>query len=129
MVEEIAELRLEIDKIKKELAEIKSESKPKPKLSRRIVAQLSMPGIGSWDGRWTGSGARHTVLVGRTKKDELLIGVYSYDFGDGWVARVTIRRAELREKLTGTFWGYDWMIQSIKKHKKIKPDSIVKPRT
>jgi hypothetical protein len=42
-----------------------------------------------------------------------------YDWGDGWSANVKVRLPELREKVINKFMGYEWMIDSIIKNKKI----------
>jgi len=94
-----------------------------PKESNRIIAELSMPNIGSWNGKWTGSERKHTVLVGTGKGYAKLIGDYYYDFGDGWGASVEIRKAAPREKVTNMFCGYEWMIDSIKQHGGIRDPS------
>ena len=80
----------------------------------RLIAELSMPNCGSWNGRWSGERDRFTKEFSRSKKMADKIGRYSYNFGDGWRASVEIREAEPREKVTKKFCGYDWMIDSIK---------------
>lgn len=88
----------------------------------RLIAELTMPNSGSWNGKWSGDKEAFTVVfAGRiNKKNEKLIGNYSYSFGDGWRANVKIREARPRERVTNKFAGYDWMITSIKKHGEIK---------
>ena len=86
--------------------------------SKRIVAELTMPNINSWNGKWSGEEDKYTILV----QDKLAInyiGNYYYDFGDGWAANVEIRKAYPKEKITNNFCGYEWMIESILKNKKI----------
>ena len=78
-----------------------------------------MPNVGSWNGKWTTRDQVHTVLVGSTKKDYELIGSYRYDFGDGWSAQIKIREAEPKERISGKFYGYEWMVHSIRKHGQI----------
>lgn len=87
----------------------------------RLVAELTMPNVRSWNGKWSGANDKYTKLftTSRSPKMKEYIGGYYYNFGDGWGARVTIREAEPREKITNRFCGYEWMIESIKKHKKI----------
>lgn len=81
----------------------------------RLIAELTMPNVGSWNGKWTGERERYTKAISAPAKDaEKLIGSYYYNFGDGWGANVEIRKAEPRERVTNNFCGYDWMISSIK---------------
>ena len=89
-------------------------------MSKRVIAELSMPGVRSWNGRWSGEDDKHTILVGTSKKAEKLIGYYSYRFDDGWVAGVTIREAKPREKVSNKFCGYNWMVDSIRVHGEIR---------
>ena len=81
----------------------------------RLIAELSMPNRGSWNGQWSGQNNRYTksITLGKKKAEEL-IGNYSYCFGDGWRANVQIREPEYRERVTNQFCGYDWMITSIR---------------
>ena len=94
---------------------------------------LSMPNIGSWDGRWTGENNLYAKVVnfGRSKKGEqeakeiLNNGRFYYNFGDGWVACVTVKQVDSKEankirKITRGFCGYDWMIKSIRENGKIE---------
>lgn len=98
--------------------------------------KLSMPNIGSWNGKWSGEDEYFAkIITFRTKekinraKEMLEKGGYIYDFKDGWVASVSIRQVDskeatkLRRKSKG-FRGYDWMIDSI-----IKNDCIVYERS
>lgn len=86
----------------------------------RLIAELSMPNVGSWNGKWSGAGNTYTIAVQTTpKKKNELLGYYYYNFGDGWGAGVTIREPKPREKVTNRFCGYEWMVDSIKKHGKI----------
>ena len=90
-----------------------------------LAFKLSMPGVSSWNGRWSGEGRDYVKLVtfrgkaGENKGQQLLShGSYHYDFGDGWRARVDVEEvgsagaARLRRKSAG-FCGYDWMVDSI----------------
>jgi len=88
----------------------------------RLIAELSMPSNSAWNGRWSGEDTKYTKVFtnSNAKKWREYIGSYRYDFGDGWCARVVIREAEHREKVTNKFCGYEWMISSIKVYKKIK---------
>lgn len=81
---------------------------------KRVIFELSMPSNNSWNGKWSGEGAVYTVAKTMTnaKFDELKPR-YTYSFGDGWIAAVSIREAKPREKATNRFCGYEWMIDSI----------------
>ena len=89
---------------------------------KHFIFSLSMPCVGSWNGRWTGEGKNY--VKGRSFKnsdarlDNFKEDDYWYDFGDGWSACVTVEEVTAREKTkanktTDGFWGYDWMIDSI----------------
>ena len=82
----------------------------------RLIAELTMPNNGSWNGRWSGEKDKYTKVFTKTdpQKNREFIGNYSYDFGDGWRANVEVREAQPRERVTNKFCGYDWMITSIK---------------
>jgi len=86
--------------------------------------ELTMPNVGSWNGRWTGADDLHysskKVSLGKLK--ELLqdgdVENFHYDFGDGWAANVKVYTTNAREneektKLSKGFSGYEWMIDSI----------------
>jgi hypothetical protein len=88
-----------------------------------IVFELSMPGIGSWNHKWTGEDryyAKVRKLYKKSATEILKHGNYEYNFGDGWVARIIVRKvdsneaAKIRKKSIGLA-GYDWMIDSIVK--------------
>ena len=92
-----------------------------------LCFSLSMPGVSSWSGKWSGGSMLYAKVVnfGNGKKanekaQKLLdTGYFSYSFGDGWragisVARVTPQEArKIRSKSNG-FYGYDWMVDSIR---------------
>jgi len=52
----------------------------------RLIAELTMPNVGSWNGQWSGKNNKYTLVFSRTKnkKNEHFIGNYYYNFGDGW---------------------------------------------
>ena len=97
-----------------------------------ICFKLSMPNVGSWNGKWTDANTFYARVInfGQSKKmDEkakviLDKGYYHYNFGDGWSAGISVSQvdakeaASIRRKSAG-FYGYDWMIQSIKDNNKI----------
>ena len=97
-----------------------------------LAFKLSMPGVASWNGRWSGEGREYVIVksLGRSKAAgargaEILAGApYGYGFGDGWFASVSVREVDPAEarKLRRTsagFCGYDWMVESIIRDGKI----------
>lgn len=92
---------------------------------------LSMPGASSWNGKWSGEGTLYARVVkfgknSKTVKDILDKGYFSYSFGDGWRAGVTVKEVDVKEaakirKHSTGFCGYDWMIESIKDKLYIEP--------
>lgn len=92
-------------------------------MGQRVIFQLSMPKNNAWNGKW--SGEENIYTVARTLPDakvEALKPRYTYDFGDGWMAAVSVRRASERERPTNRFCGYEWMIDSILKRNAITAD-------
>jgi len=93
----------------------------------RIEFKLSMPNVGSWNGRWTGQDRNYVhyrnipkdivSFLGLDKKE----GYWHYNFGDGWSAGIRARVMETgkKEKKSDGFYGYEWMIDSIIKINKI----------
>ncbi len=88
-----------------------------------IAFTLSMPSNNSWDGKWSGADRLHVIVKSFRqipKHDDTPIapGRYSYDFGDGWRARVVATIVDrstankLRRRSVG-FSGYDWMVDEI----------------
>lgn len=91
-----------------------------------------MPGVNSWNSRWSGEGREYVIVrsLGRSKgAGELEAQVaaaspYGYDFGDGWRASVSAKLVtpaearKLRRESAG-FAGYDWMVDSIIDHGEI----------
>ena len=89
---------------------------------KRMIFELSMPRNNSWNNKWSGENNKYTVAKKLTKKCvEKLKDYYTYSFGDGWVAAVSVREAKPREKATGKFCGYDWMIDKIIAYGEIRP--------
>ena len=87
----------------------------------RLIFELSMPSNNSWNGKWSGEEQKYTVAKNVTdKKAANLKDYYTYNFGDGWIAGVSIREAKPRERATNKFCGYSWMIDSILAHNEIR---------
>ncbi len=92
-------------------------------MSKRAMFELSMPRNNSWNGKW--SGEENTYTIAKTlpaSKLDNLKPRYTYNFGDGWIAAVSVREAKPREKATNRFCGYEWMIDSILKRDTITSD-------
>ncbi len=103
----------------------------------KVSFQLTMPNVGSWNGKWTGAAKKYWVIrTYRSKEDKEKISnllaardyqSFYYNFGDGWGANIRIEivgpgEARQREKHSAGFCGYEWMINSILKHGKILID-------
>ena len=102
-----------------------------------VVFELSMPNNNAWNNRWSGAGDLYArvLTVSDAKKTrekfEKLIGHHHYNFGDGWTACITVREVSgpAKRKLVKDskgFYGYDWMIKSLRNHGKILNDLQVK---
>ena len=100
-----------------------------------IKFTLTMPNVGSWDGRWSGEGKEYSQVRKYTKKyskekikNVLSKSAYFYNFGDGWSANIrvdvvdAIEKNKSRKRSLG-FNDYDWMIDSIEKVGKIIVES------
>ncbi len=92
-----------------------------------ILFTLTMPNVGSWNGKWSGEGGFYGKIKNLPNdkiKKILEIGNYTYRWDDGWSVNIKV------EKISGTerrgyerkidgFVGYDWMVDSIINHGKI----------
>ena len=88
----------------------------------RIVFNLTMPNVGSWNGVWTGKRPDYnlTKQVSVAKAEELDGQSWYYNFGDGWGASVSARVPTKGERIRSAgFCGYNWMVDSILSHGKI----------
>ena len=87
---------------------------------------LSMPNVGSWNGKWTGESNlyyRYRKLSKATEA-ELDGKSFHYNFGDGWSANVSCKKIDAKtnvklKRRSNGFAGYDWMIDSILNHGEI----------
>lgn len=91
-----------------------------------VVFTLTMPGVSSWDGRWSGEDKLYAVTRTMKAPDiEKLDESYIYSFGDGWVARVFAKMVDpvaarkIQKKSSG-FHGYEWMVESIIQYGEIR---------
>lgn len=92
-----------------------------------IAFILSMPNVGSWNGRWSGADNVYAVVKsfpgkarGAHAANLTLRKHFSYNFGDGWRASIEVRAVDSAEarrlrKVSKGFCGYEWMIDSILK--------------
>ena len=92
-----------------------------------LAFKLSMPGCNSWDGRWSGENGEHVKVLNVKTTSSVKLGYYSYDFGDGWRAGVSVdvvdkNEAHKLKKRSNGFCGYDWMVQEIIKYGRIRPE-------
>ena len=101
-----------------------------------VAFTLSMPGVGSWDGRWSGTGRLYVVVrqVSNTRAKELDSKSFSYQWNDGWCAAVEARivRSDEARKLrrqSAGFYGYDWMVERIIQYDKILNDAQIMLRS
>jgi len=86
-----------------------------------LCFELTMPGTNSYNGKWSGEDQKHYLFMSRVsrKRMEELNGKYfSYSFGDGWRAGVSVEMIDgiekrKRVKINAGFAGYNWMADSI----------------
>ena len=100
-----------------------------------VSFRLTMPNVGSWNGRWSGAERKYYVVrkfsdIYMKSKDhfkELLDNgsdSWYYSWNDGWGANVTAEiiggnESRKRMRVSAGFCGYDWMIDSICMYGKI----------
>ena len=100
----------------------------KERTMKTICYKLSFPKNNSWNGKWSGEGKLYAKC--RTYKNETADKIlskksYYYNFGDGWVASVSVSEITPKEKKVINkkslgFYGYGWMIDSIETYGIIK---------
>lgn len=104
---------------------------------RLISFELTMPNVGSWNGKWSGADRKYYIIKSFSKKffkdhlekhfNEKLFADFYYNFGDGWGANVTLQvvdstEASRRRKISAGFCGYEWMVDSILRNGTINTD-------
>lgn len=58
-----------------------------------VVFELTMPGVGSWSGKWVGADRRYIRTKDERKVPKELWGNnYFYRWDDGWEACVSVKR-------------------------------------
>ncbi len=103
----------------------------------KLAFILSMPGVGSWNGKWSGESTLYAVVedfktLKRLAKASAVLErrPYFYRWDDGWCARIDVRQVDnaearkLKQESKG-FCGYEWMIVSILERGKILADHEV----
>jgi len=110
----IGNFNTETEAIKAFEENVKSKEKPKSKL----LFILTMPNVGSWNGKWTGEDRVYAKVRNAKQYPNCKEDSYYYSFGDGWGANVEVRKVTIVEankyiKKSVGFSGYDWMIDSI----------------
>lgn len=102
-----------------------------------LAFTLTMPQNNSWNNRWSGRDKLFCIVKKFPNTAKYLVKEmkldgksFTHNFGDGWVAQVSVKRVDsfearsLRKRSHG-FCGYDWMIDSILAHGKIQIHSDV----
>lgn len=101
---------------------------PTLKLGRlKIVSfQLTMPNVGSWNGKWTGAAKQYFIIRKLRDTSQFLKGgetenSFRYSWNDGWSANVNCeiidaKEAAKRRKVSSGFCNYDWMVNNIIDH-------------
>lgn len=97
---------------------------------------LTMPNVGSWNGKWTGDRDCYAVIRALKPKlaNTIIARCFSYNFGDGWRAEVEVRAVDAAEskrlrKASRGFCDYEWMIDSIVSDAAIYGPTQPKPAT
>ncbi len=85
---------------------------------KRVLFTLSMPNVGSANGKWSGERPDYTIIrnVPPKRAEELdLPKSFYHNFGDGWGASVHARAMAVGERSpkSAGFCGYDWMVDRI----------------
>lgn len=84
-----------------------------------IVFELTMPHVGSWNGKWSGADRRYIKIKRNCDVPKSLYNKsFDYRWDDGWGACVTVTKmpaedAYKLERISAGFLGYDWMIRSL----------------
>jgi hypothetical protein len=95
-----------------------------------VSFELTMPNVGSWNGKWTGADQKYFLIKNLSKSQLANIPFkdgrvsFYYNFGDGWGANVAVelvdaKEAKRRRKNSKGFASYDWMVDEIIEHGRI----------
>jgi len=71
----------------------------------KLCFTLTMPNVGSWNGRWSGENNLYAKIISFghskdaiAKANEIIKkGYYYYNFGDGWGAAITVKEVDTKE--------------------------------
>lgn len=99
-----------------------------------LVFELTMPGRGSWNNKWSGERDKHYNIckvpysLYKERYSDFDGKDWWYNWGDGWVASISCETVDSQHingyrKANAGFCGYDWMVQSI-----MKDGTITKPK-
>jgi hypothetical protein len=133
----VLEIKLDEEQYGK-LREFSPKNELKRPTSKHLLFQLTMPNVGSHNGKWTAADKKffiHRKVDGKFFDEHiaplqplpLSSLVWFHDFGDGWGANVTLKvvdadTARKAMKTSSGFAGYDWMVDSILKDGTIKTE-------
>ena len=97
-----------------------------------LCFELSMPGVSSWNGKWSGEDDYYAIVktLRNTNKNQEIVervlknNYYTYRWSDGWCAAVEVKQvnsieARRARKKSKGFCGYNWMVDSIIRYGKI----------
>jgi hypothetical protein len=90
-----------------------------------IIFTLTMPGVGSWNGRWSGENNVYAIKKpDRSVPKEIIGKSFYYRWDDGWAGNITVESVSAAEankimRKSKGFCGYDWMVRSLIKHGEI----------
>lgn len=88
---------------------------------KRIEFVLTMPGVGSWNGIWSGKNKHYSIVKKLTDKKCIELEIngtpknWRYSWNDGWYANIAavVLLKGVRAKKSAGFCGYDWMVDNI----------------
>lgn len=97
---------------------------------------LTMPNVGSWNGKWSGEGNLYAITrqANRAQVNRMAGRSWHYSWSDGWSASVECRLVKGGEitklrKASRGFCGYEWMVDSIILRDCIKADHEIETVT
>jgi len=94
-----------------------------------IAFILTMPSIGSWNGKWSGEDNLYAIVrAERSVPKDVVVKSFWYNWNDGWSACVSVEKVDCKTgntiiKKSRGFCGYNWMVDSIIKNGCIKYNS------
>lgn len=112
----------------KEYKLVPVDKKKEPK--NYALFELTMSGVGSWNGKWSGSKDYYAYVAlafrrGKPLFPNLKEGGGSYQWDDGWCAHVKVTfvtksEANKAKRASKGFLGYEWMCYELMKYGEIK---------